>query len=188
MKVDVSKIEGYESMSAEEKLKAIESYEFAEPDYSGYVTKDTFDKTASELAKAKKDLKAKLSEEEQKAIEAKEERERIEAELAALKKDKAISDSVKKFMANGYSEELANSSAVALYDGDFDTFFKNQSTHLAQFATKVKSDYIATTPYPQGGAEKPSVMTLKEFRKLPADQREKWARENPDEYRLLYGG
>ena len=50
MKVDVSKIEGYESMSAEEKLKAIESYEFAEPDYSGYVTKDTFDKTASEYS------------------------------------------------------------------------------------------------------------------------------------------
>lgn len=188
MKIDVTKIEGYNEMSAEDKLKAIESYEFAEPDYSGYVSKDTFDKTASELAKAKKDLKAKMTEEEQKAIEAKEARERIETELAELKKEKALAEHKARFLANGYSDELATSSAKAMLDGDYDTFFKNQATFQTELESKFKSDMLAKTPYPKGGGEKHNVMTLKDFRSLPAKDREKWATEHPDEYRLLYGG
>ena len=52
--IDTSKIEGYENMTAEEKVQALEAYAIADPDYSGYVKKDTFDKTASELAQAKR--------------------------------------------------------------------------------------------------------------------------------------
>ena len=64
-KIDVSKIEGYAEMSAEDKLKALEAYEVPDPDYSGYVKKDVFDKTAKELADKKKELKDKLTAEEQ---------------------------------------------------------------------------------------------------------------------------
>ena len=187
MKIDKSKIEGYDEMSAEDKVKALEALELDEPDYSGYVTKDTFDKTASELAKAKKDLKAKLSEDEQRAIEAKEARERIEAELAELKKEKALAEHKAKFLANGYSDELASSSAKALLDGDFDTFFKNQATYQTEMQTKIKSDLIAKTPYPQGGGKGGhNAMTLKELRSLSFAERTKWASEHPEEYKLLY--
>ena len=58
--IDTSKIEGYADMTAEEKVKALEAYTIADPDYSGYVKKDVFDKTASDLAKAKKDLKDRI--------------------------------------------------------------------------------------------------------------------------------
>ena len=68
MKLDLSKIEGYENMSVEDKLKALESYEIEE-DYTGYVKKDLFDKTASDLAEKKRELKAKLTEEERKEQE-----------------------------------------------------------------------------------------------------------------------
>ena len=36
-KIDVSKIEGYAEMSAEDKLKALEAFDIPDPDYSGYV-------------------------------------------------------------------------------------------------------------------------------------------------------
>ena len=57
-------IENYESMTPEEKIAALEAYE---PDMSGYVAKATFDKTASELAAAKKRERERMSEEEAKA-------------------------------------------------------------------------------------------------------------------------
>ena len=67
-KVDVTKIEGYDKMTPEEKIKALEAYETEDPDMSGYVKKEVFDKTASELAAKKKELTEKLTEDEQKKI------------------------------------------------------------------------------------------------------------------------
>ena len=49
-KIDISKIDGYADMTPEQKIAALEAYETEDPDYSGYVKKDVFDKTASELA------------------------------------------------------------------------------------------------------------------------------------------
>ena len=56
-------IENYENMTVEEKLAALEAYE---PDMSGFVAKSAFDKTASELAAAKKSIREKMTEDEAK--------------------------------------------------------------------------------------------------------------------------
>lgn len=77
-KIDVSKIEGYAEMSAEDKLKALEAFDIPDPDYSGYVDKKLFDKTASELAEKKKELRNKLSEDEAAKLKEKEERDELE--------------------------------------------------------------------------------------------------------------
>lgn len=61
MKINTGKIEGYENMTLEQKLAALESFEVDEPDYTGYVTKEVFDKTASELATSKKQLREKMT-------------------------------------------------------------------------------------------------------------------------------
>ena len=58
-KIDVTKIENYANMTLEEKLSALEAYEIDEPDFKGYIKKDTFDKTASELAEYKKTVESK---------------------------------------------------------------------------------------------------------------------------------
>ena len=52
--------------AVEQKIAALEAFETEDPDYSGYVKKDIFDKTASELAAKKKELNEKLTEDEQK--------------------------------------------------------------------------------------------------------------------------
>ena len=56
-------IENYENMSTEEKLAALEAYE---PDMSGFVSKAQLDKVASEAASYKKQLREKMSAEEEK--------------------------------------------------------------------------------------------------------------------------
>ena len=54
-KIDVTKIEGYDTMSDADKIAALLKADIPEPDMSGYVSKATFDKTASELASLKKE-------------------------------------------------------------------------------------------------------------------------------------
>ena len=48
-KIDISKIDGYADMTPEQKIAALEAFETEDPDYSGYVKKDIFDKTAPSL-------------------------------------------------------------------------------------------------------------------------------------------
>ena len=60
-KIDTSKISGYAEMTPEQKIAALESFNSPDPDYSGYVKKETFDATASELAALKKKSKEQLS-------------------------------------------------------------------------------------------------------------------------------
>ena len=88
-KIDVSKIEGYAEMSAEDKLKALEAFDIPDPDYSGYVDKKLFDKTASELAEKKKELRDKLSEDEAAKLKEKEERDELEEKYNKLLRESA---------------------------------------------------------------------------------------------------
>ena len=53
-KIDISTIESYEEMSTEEKPAALEGYELPDPDYSGFVKKELFDKASSEITSYKK--------------------------------------------------------------------------------------------------------------------------------------
>ena len=125
-KIDVTKIEGYADMTPEEKLKALEGYDVPDPDYSGYVKKDVFDKTASELAAKKKELTEKMSEDEQAKAKEAEERQALEEKYNALLRESAVSKNKSKLLGLGYDEKLADETAEAMADGDLDKVFKNQ--------------------------------------------------------------
>ena len=60
MKIDVSKIDGYETMSAEEKLKALEEYDI-EPPKDDKKWKDALDKATAEASKYKKELRQEIA-------------------------------------------------------------------------------------------------------------------------------
>ena len=186
-KFDVTKIEGYESMSAEDKVKALEAYEFEEPDMSGFVSKETFDKTASELATKKKELKAKMTEDEAKKIAEAEEKEALQTRIAELEAKEKIADNKAQFLALGYSEADATSTAKALVDGDLVTVFRNIKAHQDAFEKKVRADVLAETPRPDGlGVSGKDGMTLAELRKMSPREQLAWAEANPEEYRKLY--
>lgn len=185
--IDTSKIEGYESMSAEEKLKALEGYDFPDADYSGYVKKDVFDKTASELAAKKKELNDHLSEEEKKAREREESDKELRANYEKLLHETSVSKAAAKYLALGYDEKLAQDTAEAFVSGDTDKVFANLQKAQEARDKKVRAEALKDTPKPTPDG-KNQVMTLKDFRGLSPEERLKYSEEHPTEYKAMYEG
>ena len=184
-KIDVTKIEGYADMTPEEKLKALEGYDVPDPDYSGYVKKDVFDKTASELAAKKKELTEKMSEDEQKKAKEAEERQALEEKYNALLRENAVSKNKTKLLGLGYDEKLADETAEAMADGDLDKVFKNQKKFLEGFEKSSRAEVLKDTPEPTGDGDT-KTMTLEGLRKMTPMERMKYSQEHPDEYKALY--
>lgn len=178
-------IENYESMSPEEKLAALEAYD---PEKDGFVSKANFDKASSEAANYKKQLREKLSEEEAKAAKDKEEHEALLARVEELEKEKAVNNYVTSYLAMGYDEKLAKSSAEAIVKGDMATVFANQKTHSENREKALRAEILKETPPPAAGNKGGNVMTLEEFRKLSPQERYDFSQKNPEEYKTLYGG
>lgn len=184
MKIDTSKIENYESMSAEEKLKALETYEM-EFDTTGYVKKDLFDKTSSEVSSLKKQLKEKLSEEEQAKLRQTEEFNAMKEKLEALEKEKSIQEHTNQFLALGYEQELAEKTAKALYEGNLKVVFENQKAFQESLVKNERANLLKDTPKPQVGNENTTV-TKDILKGMSLSEKQQWAKEHPTEYENFY--
>lgn len=188
-KVDITKIEGYESMTAEEKIKALEAYEVedVQPDYSGYVKKDVFDKTASELAGVKKQLKEKMTDDEAAKQKEQEEREELQSKYEKLLHETEVAKNKAKLIGLGYDEKLADETAEAMASGDLERVMANQKKHLEAFEKKVRAEALKDTPKPTGDGDS-KTMTLEKLRKMSPSERFAYSQEHPEEYKELYGG
>lgn len=186
-KIDVTQIEGYAEMSAEDKLKALEGFDIPDPDYSGYVKKDVFDKTASDLAGVKKQLKDKMTDDEAAKQKEQEEREELQSKYDKLLRESEISKHKAKLLGLGYDEKLADETAEAMADGDMEKVFANQKKHLDSVEKRVRADALKDTPKPTPDGDS-KTMTLEKFRKLSPAERAAFFEEHPEEYKELYGG
>jgi len=151
MKVDVGKIDGYEAMSVEDKLKALEEYEFDVPtkavdDGEVKKLKEALSKSNSEAASYKRQLHEKMTADEQKEAEQKEREQAKDEELASLRKDKAIATLEKAYLAAGYPAELAAASAKAQAEGDTETVLKNQMAYLSDTKKALESAALNKQP------------------------------------------
>lgn len=151
-KIDVSKIEGYESMSAEDKVKALEALEYEDNAAELERLKKSNDKLSSESAEWKRKHNALLTEDEKKKQEDADKLAKMEQELSDLRKGKTVSEYKAKFLAQGYPEELATSTATALADGDTATVFANQQKFLDEYTKTIKAEALKGTPKPPAGS------------------------------------
>ena len=122
MKIDTAKIENYAEMTAEEKLAALEAYEFdapapKEPEDVAKL-KAALSNANSEAKKWKDELRAKQTEAERAEAERKEHEQEVENELRSLRRDKTISGYVAQCLALGYDKDLALQAAEAMADND----------------------------------------------------------------------
>lgn len=177
-------IENYENMTTEQKLAALEAYE---PDMSGFVSKAIFDKKASEAAELSKQLKSRMTEDEAKAAKEAEEKAELLALVEQLKHEKAVNTYTNSYLAMGYDEKLAKSSAEAIAKGDMDTVFKNQKIHIETREKVLKTELLKQTPPPAGG-NKDTTVKKEDFKKMSLAEQTKFASENPDAYKEFYGG
>lgn len=184
-KIDVSKIDGYADMTPEQKIAALEAFETAEPDYTGWVKKDVFDKTASELAAKKKELNAKLTEDEQAKLKEQEERDKLQKAYDALLRENQVSKFKAELLGMGYDDKLAADTAEAMASGDTAKVFANQKKQLETVQKNARAEALKNTPKPQPDGDS-KTMTLDTFRKLSPQERYAYAENHPEDYKALY--
>ena len=177
-----------EGMTFEEVETALESVTIPE-DNSAEIErlKNALSKSNSEAASYKKQLREKMTEDEQKKQREQEEREELQNKYDKLLRESVIAKNKAKLVALGYDESLADETAEAMADGDSEKVFANQQKHLASFEKKVRAEALKNTPKPTPDGDS-KTMTLEKFRKLDPAERHKFYTEHPDEYKELYGG
>ena len=190
-KIDVSTIDGYADMTAEEKLAALEAFEF--DDHSSELAdlekyKDATTKATKEASEYKKQLKALQDQQKTGSSKADATIAQLQEQVAELTRQNTISSYTAQYVALGYEAELAKATAIATADGDVATVFENQQKFLEQYYKDVKADILKQTPGPsKGGTGKQApTMTLEKYRKLPEVEKMKFAAEFPEEYARLY--
>ena len=167
-----------EDMSADEKLALLDNYEpstpTTEPEAAkeptpateptqkaatepaapkpaakpGYISKRDYDKLASDYAAAKRQLRSKMSEEEQREADRQAEIAAREEELKSLRRDKTLSMHKASFMGLGLSEDLASDAATNLVDGDSDGLFDVLKRYQVGYEKAMRAKILAETPKP----------------------------------------
>ena len=165
MKVDTSTIQGFDGMTAEQKLAAVLGMDLPEPDMSGWVKKDVFDAKASEASNLSKQLKARMTEEEAKKAEDAAARQELEDKYNELLKRTTISDYTAKYLAMGYDEKLAADTAKAFVNGDMDRVFANSEKFKVELEKKIRADILKDTPRP-GADNGGKPMTVEDISKI----------------------
>ena len=123
MKIDVSKIEGYAEMSAEDKLKALEEFDIEIPkpatDTDEVIKlKNALSNANSQAAEYKRALREKQSEQERAEAERAEREAARDAEIKELRRDKTVSSYLANCLSLGYDKDLAQRAAEAMADND----------------------------------------------------------------------
>lgn len=149
MKIDVSKIVGYEEMSAEDKLKALEEYEFDAPkDNTEEVKnlKESLSKANSQAAEWKRQFREKQTEAERAEAERAEREKAVEEELKSLRRDKTVNGYIAQCLALGYSTDLAQKAAEAMADGNAAEIFACQQEFLEVEKKKIEAAALNKQP------------------------------------------
>lgn len=115
------------------------------------VPKGEFDKTASEVAALKKQLKDKMTTDEQTAAQQKE----FQDQLANLQKENNQFKFEKEFLGSGYDAKTATALAEAMAGGDMKKFAEVHAAYAKQHETdlqaSIKEQLLKDTPGLQGG-------------------------------------
>lgn len=155
-KINTAAIEGYAEMSAEDKLKALEEYEFETPapKESEEVTKlkNALSKANSDAAEWKRQFREKQTEAERAEAERKEHEAAVEDELRTLRRDKTVSGYIAQYLALGYTQELALKAAEATADNDAATIMSCQQEYIEAKTKELEAAALNKQPTLTPGA------------------------------------
>ena len=184
-KIDVSTIEGFDGMSAEEKVNALLGVDL--PDSSAEIErlKNSLNKATSEASEWKKKHNALLSEDQRKSEEENETMAALREELETLRKEKTVSNFTAKLLENGFAKEEASKGAQMLAEGNIDAFFGTLSVYKGNLEKSIKSELLKNNPVPDshGGAD--TIMTREKFEKLSLHDKMVFMNEHPEDYAAI---
>ena len=151
--VDVSTIEGYAEMSAEDKVKALEAFEYEDNAAELERLKNSVSKSNAEAKSWKDKYNAKLTDEDKKK-EAAEEAKKQEAQKFAdleskyneLLKKSTLKEHTISLTGLGFDEKLAGETATAIVDGDATKLFANMKKFLETYRKSIEKELMDKTP------------------------------------------
>ena len=182
-------IEGYENMTAEEKLAALEAIDQPEqtPDPEVARLKTQLSKANGEAAEYKRKLQEKMTADEKKAQEEEENRKQMQEELTTLRKEKTVAGYKASYLAMGYDEALAEATATAMAEGNMTQVFANQKAFQEAHDKAVLAGAVKTTPTPPAGSTGSATGTAEQFAKMGYSERVELRKTQPELYETLMG-
>lgn len=175
-RIDTSTIDGYADMSAEEKLAALEAYEYQDgsEELSKYKSATTrANGEAAEYRRQLKEARARLEEAEAKADEGRGETERevekLKEQLAAMQHEKTVADYTARLASSGFDADASATAAKALADGDADAFFAQLAAFVEAHDKALRAEMAQHSIAPKTGNTDPdrkSQMTRKKLDRM----------------------
>lgn len=174
MGFDWTKVEGYrDDMTADEKLSLLDSYEAPkEPEEvptkptGSVVSKTQFDKVSSELAALKKQMRSRMTEDEQKEADRKATEVAMKEELESLRKEKTFNAHKASFLGQGYDEKLAEEAATAMTEGDSDGVFAAMKKFQVTAEKNLRAQILKETPVPPASDKNDEDKSKEEMNQL----------------------
>ena len=151
MKVDVTKIENFETMTDAEKLEAVLNFDMEIPQ--------------AEPVKDDETAKREAAEREASIME----------ELNQLRRERTASTYTAKYLEMGYDADTARAMADALPDGLGDDFFTKQKSFLDDTIQRTKAQVLNQQPQPTQG----TPLTGKQAEDLEMDKLRMYAGLKP---------
>lgn len=175
-RIDTTTIEGFEAMDDSQKLAALLNLDVPERvDLTKFIPKAQYDKTASELAEAKRINKSKMTEDEAAKAEQDQKNKELQEKYDTLLKESTIAKYKAKYLEQGYDAKLAEETATALFNGETEKVFANGEKFKAAVEQKTKAELLKDTPKPGGnggkeGEEKtPDILMAERIGKAKAE-------------------
>lgn len=147
MKIDTSTIEGFEEMSADDKLAALLGYEFETPkNETDEKLKAALSKANGEAAEWKRKYRETQTEQERQAAEAAEEMAKVKAENAEWRAKERVSSYANKLMSAGVDADTADLMAKSLPEGVSDDYFTAYKSFMENTRKEIESAALSKQP------------------------------------------
>lgn len=162
----IETIEGYNpEMTPEEKIAFFEGVDAPEtpPAPRDAISKKRFDEVASELAAAKRALKSKMTEEEQRAEEIRQQQTEMQEELEKLRKERTVNAHKANFLGLGFESDAAMEAAAALTEGDTETVFTSLKKVMDTSKRTWQAEILKNTPRPPASESEAAAKRAKDL-------------------------
>ena len=140
---------------------------------------------SADASKYKKELAARMTEQEKAAAETKEFIESLKAENEALKRSQALAEHEAGFVGAGFDTGTAKKAAEAFFDKDFKAFMGSLSEFITAHDKALNAESIRNTPRPGAGNVGTPSVTKEQFDNMSYTERVKLFNEQPEVYKEL---
>lgn len=143
------------------------------------------DKALSEVGEYKKQLRAKMTADEQAEIERQEAEAEQKAYVASLETFKKTAEATARYALQGMNQEMATQAANAEISGDMDLLADIQRKHTQQMVKDAQAEWLKSRPELNAGGGSGAKVTQEQFDNMNMIERTKLYNESPDVYKAL---